>query len=107
MSSTGELELKAGHPPAVKAGGMRIARTHKNSGSEKSPEMTAEENEEFAEEGQTKGEKHAQSVTVSGATTKEDQAFTPDAVRQYHDKPLPSKEKSHKPQVHNIQQPRQ
>ncbi|KAK6172076.1 hypothetical protein SNE40_018036 [Patella caerulea] len=29
MSSTDETELKAGHPPAVKVGGMRVAKTTK------------------------------------------------------------------------------
>ena len=47
-----------------------------------------------------------QSVVVSGAKTSEDAAFPPDAVKSFHEKPLPTHDKgaSHKPKV--IQQPR-
>lgn len=105
MSSTEETELKAGHPPAVKAGGMRIARTHRNSASEKTEPVVAENKEEGEEEYETP-KKEKSNVVIAGVQTKGDKDFTPEAVRQYHDKPIPSKEKSHAKVHQNINQPR-
>lgn len=98
-------ELKAGHPPAQKVGGMRIVQhKHKDEKHEGSPpKMTDEDKEEFGEDRPVKS---ASSVVVSGAKTSEDAAFPPDAVKAFHEKPLPTHDKgaSHKPKV--IQQPR-
>merc|ERR1712122_18574 len=82
-------ELKAGHAPAQKVGGMRIVQ-HK-------------QKEEFGEDRPAKA---TASVVVSGAKTSEDSAFPPDAVKAFHEKPMPTHDKgaSHKPKV--IQQPR-
>jgi hypothetical protein len=102
--SSSEVEMKAGHPPAVKAGGMRVARPRQTSTGEskEKPEMTKEEIEEFG----TSPPKTEKQVLVSGAVAKEEKAFPPEAVKHYHDKPLPSKEVSHAPVKHNINQPK-
>ena len=105
MSSTEETELKAGHPPAVKAGGMRIARTHRNSASEKTEPQVAENKEEEEEFEQPKKQEKS-NIVIAGVQTKGDKDFTPEAVRQFHDKPLPSKEKPHMKVQQNINQPR-
>jgi ABC-type phosphate/phosphonate transport system substrate-binding protein len=102
--SSSEVEMKAGHPPAVKAGGMRVARTRQTStgeGKEK-PEMTKEEIEEFG----TSPPKTEKQVMVSGALAKEEKAFPPEAVKQYHEKPLPSKDLRPIQTKHSINQPK-
>ena len=106
MSSTAaeESELKAGHPPAVKAGGMRVARTKQTSTGDKSDknEMTKEEQEEY---GGTSPPKHDKQVLVSGAVIKEEKAFPPEAVKAFHEHPLPTKEFRPVRPKHNLIQP--
>jgi len=103
MSSNEDVELKAGHPPAVKAGGMRVARTRQSSSGEPAKVDPAEQ-EEYADP----PPKEDASVLVSGAVAKGDKDFPAEAVKQYHDKPVPSKQ--NRPpipqQKHHIQQPR-
>lgn len=93
-------ELKAGHPPAVKAGGMRIKgpRAHE----EKVPKEEAESPWE------TEGAKApGNAVIVSGAKTHGDKDFTPESVKVSHEKPQPSYEKPAPKQTNRlIQQPR-
>nr|XP_039266901.1 death-associated protein 1-like [Styela clava] len=93
-------ELKAGHAPAVKAGGMRIKapRAHEE-------KITKEEAESPWEgDGQKPAER---SVIVSGAMTHGDKDFTPASVKVAHEKPMPSHQKP-PPKQQNmiIQQPR-
>jgi len=113
MSSPDEKELKAGHLPAVKVGGVRITRQSRNSGGDKQVEMTAEDEEEFGADGTPKGEKHTQNVVVSGATTKkggnnnvEKAAFPEEAVKNYHEKSVPANQKRPVQTTHHINQPR-
>jgi len=112
-------ELKAGHAPAQKVGGMRIVQhKHKEEKHEGSPpkthwvtihqnfpmcKMSDEDKEEFGED---RPAKSTASMVVSGAKTSEDSAFPPDAVKAFHEKPMPTHDKgaSQKPKV--IQQPR-
>ena len=97
-------ELKAGHAPATKVGGMRVVQ-HKTPKDEKEAEkkMTPEEVAEFGED---KPEKKAAQVVVSGAKASEEAAFPAEAVKVMHEKPMPTHDKgaSHKPKI--IQQPR-
>uniref|UniRef100_H2YKF1 Death-associated protein 1 n=1 Tax=Ciona savignyi TaxID=51511 RepID=H2YKF1_CIOSA len=93
--------LKAGHPPAVKAGGMRIkgARAHEE-------KLTKEETESPWE---SEGVKQTtESVVISGAVTHGDKDFTADSVRVAHDKPQPTVAKPvmNKQINRQIQQPR-
>ena len=65
--------------------------------------MTAEEKEEFGED--TPSKKGA-AMVISGAKASEDAAFPKEAVKAFHDKPVPTHDKgaSHKPKI--IQQPK-
>jgi hypothetical protein len=106
MASPAEdVELKGGHAPAVKAGGMRVARPkHNSTGDTKDKaEMTKEEQEEY---GTDANPPKVDKVLVSGAVAKEDKAFPPEAVKHYHEHPLPSKEQRPVQQKHNINQPK-
>lgn len=125
MEETGEL--KAGHPPAQKVGGMRVVQhKQKEEKIEASPsKMTEEDREEFGEDLPLKAASVSnlfftglnllhfknvlhilQSVMVSGAKTTEESSFPTDAVKSFHEKPMPTHDKgaSNKPKV--IQQPR-
>jgi len=99
-------ELKAGHPPAQKVAGVRIAQ-HKPPKVEKvdgsPPKVSEEDKEEFGED---KPVKTASSSIVSGAKVTDDVSFPTEAVKSFHDKPMPTHDKgaSNKPKV--IQQPR-
>lgn len=99
-------DLKAGHPPAVKAGGMRIVQHKKEAEKPEQPTMTHEEEEEFGSS-PPKSDKHHSSAVVSGAVTKGDKDFPAQAVKAYHDKPQPTHEKHRAaPVQQNIHQPR-
>ncbi|XP_030760119.1 death-associated protein 1 [Sitophilus oryzae] len=91
-----ECVLKAGHPPAVKAGGMRIIqhKTRRDSGG-------------IAEDttGITVSGSPPKTTTVSGAVVKGHADFTPEAVQSFH-KEKPPVSHSNKPAGHIIQQPR-
>nr|ABM55613.1 death-associated protein-like protein [Maconellicoccus hirsutus] len=98
MSSKNECELKAGHPPAVKAGNMRITQ-HKNIHDTSHTPV----NDESVLKVSTSPPK---SNSVSGAPVHGHSDFPAEAVQRFHEKPLPTHEvrcASIKP---NIQQPR-
>ncbi|KAF7994560.1 hypothetical protein HCN44_004032 [Aphidius gifuensis] len=98
MSSPDECKLMAGHPPAVKAGGMRITQ-HKNPEREPKPAKESEE---------SKLANSTPAVTISGAPSRGHADFPPEAVQHFHDKPTPT----HEARTNNcsktmvIQQPR-
>jgi len=87
--------LKGGHPPAVKAGGMRITqhKTRKDSGGI-SEDVT----------GITVSGSPPKTTTVSGATVKGHADFTAEAVQSFHKEKPPANHPA-KPLTH-IQQPR-
>jgi len=104
-------EMKGGHPPAQKVGGVRVVSHRRDS--EKATDsptakddkkQTSEDKEEF---GVDKPVKAPSSVVVSGAKASEDTAFPKEAVKAYHEKPVPTHDKAatahQKPKV--IQQP--
>ncbi|XP_034949387.1 death-associated protein 1 [Chelonus insularis] len=102
MSSEKECHFKAGHPPAVKAGGMRITQ-HKTA---------REEREQFKLTKTSTDAKLSTSppktVMISGAPTRGNADFPPEAVQHFHEKPVPTHDlrsaNSSRPVV--IQQPR-
>ncbi|XP_014674929.1 PREDICTED: death-associated protein 1-like [Priapulus caudatus] len=98
------IDLKAGHPPAVKAGGMRITQ-HKTpqESVKKTEKMSEEDKEEFPEPSPPK----AQTVVVAGAMSRGNKDFPPEAVKAMHEKPMPTHDTrpAHQPSK-VIQQPR-
>ncbi|XP_060562157.1 death-associated protein 1-like [Ruditapes philippinarum] len=97
--------LKAGHAPAVKVGGMRVT-THKKPEKPEEEKPAEDEAEEF--EVPEKVDKHHQQILLSGAVTKGDKDFPEAAVKAIHEKrPLPTHDNrpTHSPQK-IIQQPR-
>ncbi|CAH1789467.1 unnamed protein product [Owenia fusiformis] len=106
MASTEEKDLKAGHLPAEKAGGMRIVQKKKLHPDEKGEPVTAEEEEEYGSPPKAETT-HDAKVLISGALTQEEKAYPPEAIKVYHEKPIPVHEK--RPNVNqqkHIQQPR-
>ncbi|CAI5780223.1 death-associated protein 1 [Podarcis muralis] len=98
-----KTETRAGHPPAVKAGGMRIVQKH--------PHVveTKEEKEKEQEDWETPGTSPPKpTVFISGVIARGDKDFPPAAAQVAHQKPHPSVEK-HPPAQHvnqHIHQPR-
>ncbi|XP_059152007.1 death-associated protein 1-like [Physella acuta] len=101
------VDLKAGHPPAVKVGGMRVVQHKKEGDKNEPPTMTPEEEAEFGSS-PPKTDKHHQSLLISGVVTKGDKDFTPQAVKSFHEKPLPQHDVRPRPTQHSmkIQQPK-
>ncbi|XP_063062789.1 death-associated protein 1 homolog [Engraulis encrasicolus] len=99
-------DLKAGHLPAVKVGGMRVVQKHQPAAAGEPappPEKKEEEDgEEFVSSSPPKP-----TVVVSGVVTKGDKDFTPAAAQVAHQKPVPAVQKM-PPAQHNqhIHQPR-
>ncbi|CAL1596792.1 unnamed protein product [Knipowitschia caucasica] len=98
-----KVEMKGGHLPAVKAGGMRIVQKHQPTPIPEPPQKTEEEEEEYESSSPPKP-----AVIVSGVVTKGDKDFTPAAAQVAHQKPAPGVPKLPPAQHHNqqIHQPR-
>ncbi|GIY88830.1 hypothetical protein CEXT_733711 [Caerostris extrusa] len=104
MSSTESAsELKAGHPPAVKAGGMRITQ-HKVPSHDKPVEVKKTEGEE--EEVQVTPSPPKQQLIISGALARGDADFPAEAVQAFHNKPAPSHDFRQVTKPNIIHQPR-
>lgn len=104
MSDTAAVtDLKGGHAPALKVGGMRVVSKPRVSESEKPAEKTKEEGEEELVDEVVKDDKKA---LVSGAVTGEEEAFPKEAVKSFHEKPQPTHENKHAQKPKIIQQPR-
>ncbi|XP_057178466.1 death-associated protein 1 [Triplophysa rosa] len=89
-----KIETKAGHPPAVKVGGMRIVQKHQSEVPEKKDDK---DSKEYETESPPK-----MPVVVSGVVTKGDKDFTPAAAQVAHQKPVPAVQKL--PTAHHINQ---
>ncbi|XP_043082790.1 death-associated protein 1 [Puntigrus tetrazona] len=91
-----KTETKAGHLPAVKAGGMRIVQKHQ-SGNDVPDKKNDKDSKEYETEIPPK-----LPVVVSGVVTKGDKDFTPAAAQVAHQKPVPAVQKL--PPAHHINQ---
>ncbi|XP_041670178.1 death-associated protein 1 [Cheilinus undulatus] len=99
-----KVETKGGHPPAVKAGGMRIVQKHQPTAAAPEPPPKDEDEEEYVSSSPPKAP-----VVVSGVITKGDKDFTPAAAQVAHQKPQPGVPKLPHSQQHikqQIHQPR-
>ncbi|CAG0887459.1 unnamed protein product [Cyprideis torosa] len=91
-------ELKAGHPPAVKAGGMRITQ-HKPHREEKEVKPSSggsgDEGEKPEQDSlkEKERQKKEQQLLISGAPATVEKAFPTEAVKAFHEKPQPTHEK--------------
>lgn len=97
--SEGKLETKAGHPPAVKAGGKRIVQKHPHSGDAK--EEKDKEDQEWETPSFVKP-----TVMISGVVARGDKDFPPEAAQVAHQKPHASMDKHPCQKPQHIQQPR-
>lgn len=99
-------ELKGGHPPAVKAGGMRITQHKPGSAThEKAADLKKDDGEEECEQVSTSPPKPH--LVISGVVARGDADFPAEAVQAFHTKPQASHEYrtgSSKPTI--IHQPR-
>ncbi|XP_077347981.1 death-associated protein 1 [Lithobates pipiens] len=91
-------DTKAGHPPAVKAGGMRIVQKHPHT---TQPEVKEEKDEE-AEQWESGIVQPKPPLIISGAVARGDKDFPPAAAQVAHQKPHPSVEKL--PAAHHVNQ---
>jgi len=103
MSSPEKSETLNNHPPAVKAGGMRIVQD--KSHLRKKTETTVPEPQEELKVASSPPKQSE--VTISGATPRGNADFPVEAVQAFHEKPLPTHDaRPHvKPQI-PIMQPR-
>ncbi|XP_041467004.1 death-associated protein 1-like [Lytechinus variegatus] len=104
MSSPGKPDLKGGHAPAVKVGGMRIPGKVHPEKATKEPDVEDEEYEETSGKSPPANETR---VLISGAPSHGNKDFPPEAIKQFHEKPMPTHQKnvSTKP-IKVVQQPR-
>ncbi|XP_034562312.1 death-associated protein 1 [Notolabrus celidotus] len=98
-----KVEIKGGHGPAVKAGGMRIVQKHQPAVVPGPPPPKDEDEEEYVSSSPPKVP-----VVVSGVITKGDKDFPPAASQVAHQKPQPCVPKLPSAQQMNshIHQPR-
>ncbi|XP_006000593.1 death-associated protein 1 homolog [Latimeria chalumnae] len=95
-----KTETRAGHLPAVKAGGMRIVRKHHSS------DQQYHEKDKDSREWESDSPPKT-TVIISGAITKGDKDFPPAAAQVAHQKPQPCVEKLPVPHhIKHIHQPR-
>jgi hypothetical protein len=86
MPSVPEAPLKAGHPPAVRAGGLRISQ-HKNALSSPSEPASHSDDEPVVSTSPPKNLKQI----INGVVAKGDADFPTEAVKAFHEnKPMPS-----------------
>ncbi|XP_039610325.1 death-associated protein 1 [Polypterus senegalus] len=88
-------ETKAGHLPAVKAGGMRIVQKHQGAG--EYPQEKDKDSKEYESSSPPKP-----TLIISGVVAKGNKDFPPAAAQVAHQKPQPSAEKL--PPCHHVHQ---
>ncbi|XP_059478504.1 death-associated protein 1 [Neocloeon triangulifer] len=105
-SPSKDSDLKGGHPPAVKVGGMRITQ-HRPP--KDAAEGAAKEKDEVIDD-TTNALKISTSppktVSVSGAPVRGNADFPTEAVQSFHDKPQPTHDARPAARPNIIHQPR-
>ncbi|XP_020499820.1 death-associated protein-like 1 homolog [Labrus bergylta] len=98
--------LKAGHPPAVKAGGKRVAKkSAEDSGTHGSQEKDTKRSDK-ARSLATSNRMQQVSILLAGTLDKLSHDFPETPVSVRHSKVRPAVEKPHWPKTFFIQQPR-
>jgi len=105
MSSPEKSDVLGAHPPAVKAGGMRIVQNKTHLIQKKTDATVPKPEEESALKVSTSPPKQA-TVQVSGAPQKGNADFPVEAVQSFHDKPQPTHDKGAPSKPIIIHQPR-
>ena len=101
-----EQNLKGGHAPAVKIGGVRMV-SKPSPLKEDKPTPTKATEEDLEEFGEDEKPSKAPSALVSGAVIDDADAFPKEAVKAFHEKPAPKHEnRAVAAKPHIIQQPR-
>uniref|UniRef100_H3C4Z0 Death associated protein 1b n=1 Tax=Tetraodon nigroviridis TaxID=99883 RepID=H3C4Z0_TETNG len=108
LSSDGAAALlKAGHRPAVKAGGKRVAKKVLEEGvAHVTPEKDAKRSEKLSRTLGAPNRMQQVPVTSSHGNTRLSHDFPEIPVSVRHSKVRPAVEKSHSPRTFIIQQPR-
>lgn len=110
MSSAEEIEVKAGHPPAMKVGGVRIPQRRRSLEDKEGPPPKPRKESENDQDEETVVAKSPPRppIMVSGVVAKVERDFPTAAVKHTHEKPVPTHDgrslHNAKPPV--IQQPR-
>eukprot|EP00117_Sycon_ciliatum_P000731 scpid75661/ scgid6682/ len=93
MSSPSNAELKAGHPPAVKAGGMRVATKRPPPSDTGAAAAEAADDLPPAEEvDPAVAPEDGGKLIISGVVAKGNKDFPTEAVKAFHEKPQPAVE---------------
>uniref|UniRef100_A0A8D3CZW9 Death associated protein 1b n=1 Tax=Scophthalmus maximus TaxID=52904 RepID=A0A8D3CZW9_SCOMX len=96
--------LKAGHPPAVKAGGKRVAK--KGLEESATPEKETKRADKLSRSLATSNRMQQVGLLLSGTLDKLSHDFPETPVSVRHSKVRPAVEKTHSPRTFFIQQPR-
>ncbi|XP_029937536.1 death-associated protein-like 1 homolog [Myripristis murdjan] len=109
LSKSGAKEsplLKAGHPPAVKAGGKRVAKKSlEENATHGTPEKETKRPDKLRSPA-TSSRMQQVSILLAGTLDKLGHDFPETPVSVRHSKVRPAVEKSHSPRTFFIQQPR-
>ncbi|XP_045135636.1 death-associated protein 1-like [Portunus trituberculatus] len=111
MSSNEEVEIKGGHPPAMKVAGVRIPQRHRGlddkEGAQAKHHKDSEDDHEEEDMPVSKSPPKPP-MMVSGVVAKVDKDFPTAAVKHTHEKPVPTHDSrpSHAVKPGVIQQPR-
>ncbi|XP_022596408.1 death-associated protein-like 1 isoform X1 [Seriola lalandi dorsalis] len=110
LSKSGAKEtslLKAGHPPAVKAGGKRVAKKSlEESATHGTPEKETKRSDKLSRSLATSSRMQQVGILLAGTLDKLSHDFPETPVSVRHSKVRPAVEKPHSPRTFFIQQPR-